>query len=263
MRRLKAATAALLLLLVSAACSAGGATPSPSAVDPSALLGSWVLVAGTGPDGEVPIIDGARITLDIQGADVGGTSACNHYFGRIAVSGNKLRIDQLGGTEMACQPDVMGSEAAYLAALGGVTRWARDGDSLTLSGPIATLTYELLPPVPDAEMVDVVWVLDTLISGDVASSVEGGPTLELRSDGTLVGSTGCRTFTGRYRIAGDEVQMTDLAMEGECSADLAAQDSHVVTVLGDGFTVQIEGNRLTLGAFQDQGLGYTAEAAAE
>lgn len=251
------------LVFIVVGCARGGGTPSPSAVDPSALLGSWILVEGTGPDGEVPIVDGARITLDIAGAEVGGTSACNHYFGRLAVSESELRIDQLGGTEMACQPDVMASEAAYWAALGGVTRWKRDGDTLTLSGPNATLTYGLLPPVPDADMVDVVWVLDTLISGDAASSVEGGPTLELRSDGTVVGSTGCRGFTGRYQIAGDEVVMTDFGMNGECSAELAAQDSHVVTVLGDGFTVQVDGNRLTLGASGNQGLGYMADAAGE
>jgi heat shock protein HslJ len=262
MRQMKAVMAGLLLLAVSTGCSAGG-SPSPSAADPSALLGSWVLVEGTGPDGEVPIVDGARITLDIQGAEVGGTSACNHYFGRLAVSGNKLRIDDLGGTEMACAPDVMVSEVAYRAALGGVTGWARDGDTLVLSGPETTLTYALLPPVPNADMVDVVWVLDTLIAGDAASSVEGGPTLELRSDGTLVASTGCRELTGRYVINGDQVVVTELAADGECPAELTSQDDHVVSVLEGEFTVEVAGNRMTLGASGNQGLGYTAEAAAE
>jgi heat shock protein HslJ len=178
----KRISVAIVLLVALTACSAAG-TASPGATDPAALLGSWVLVDGSGPDGEVPIVDGSRITLNIEGPEVGGTSACNHYFGRMTVSGGQLRITELGGTEMACEPDVMASEAAYWAALGGVSRWARDGASLVLSGPNAMLTYELLPPVPDADMVDVVWVLDTLISGDAASSVEGGPTLELRSDG--------------------------------------------------------------------------------
>jgi heat shock protein HslJ len=259
MRQMKAAMAGLILLVVSAACSAGG-SPSPRAPDPNGLLGSWVLVEGTGPEGDVTIVDGYRITLEIQGSEIGGTSACNHYFGRMSVVGDALRIDELGGTEMACQPDVMASESAYWAALGAVTGWTRDGDSLTLTGPDASLTYEQLEPVPDAAMVDTVWVLDTLVSGDAASSTSGRATLELGSDGTIVGSTGCRDFTGRYQISGDEVMVTELTMEGECTAELAAQDSHVVTVLGDGFTVQVEGSRLTLGSAGNQGLGYTAEA---
>jgi heat shock protein HslJ len=254
----KQLSAAIVLFLACAACSVVGVA-SHGAADPAGLIGSWVLTQGTGPDGEVPIVEGYRITLEIEGAEVGGTSACNHYFGRIAVTGNALRIDQLGGTEMACQPDVMASESSYWVALGAVTRWARDGDRLVLSGPNASLTYELLQPVPDAAMVDTVWVLDTLISGDAASSVETRATLELRSDRTFAGSTGCREFTGRYVISGDQVVVTDLAMAGECSAELASQDSHVVTVLEGGFTVQVAGNRLTLGSSGNEGLSYTAE----
>ena len=248
----------MILAVLVAACSAGS-SPSPSAVAPAGLLGSWVLVEGTGPGGDVVIVDGYRITLEIEGPEVGGTSACNHYFGRIAVVGDALRVDELGGTEMACEPAVMASESAYWVALGAVIRWTRDGDSLTLTGPDATLTYELLEPVPDAAMVDTVWVLDTLISGDAASSVEARTTLELGSDGTLAGSTGCRDLTGRYVINGDQVVVTDLAAHGECSAELTGQDDHVISVLEGEFTVRVEGSRLTLGAAGNLGLSYTAE----
>lgn len=253
--------AAIVHVVACTACSAAGSA-SPG-TDPAGLLGSWVLQEGSGPSGEIPIVDGFRITLEIQGAEVGGTSACNHYFGRIAVTGNALRMDQLGGTEMACEPEVMASEAAYWAALGAVTRWARNGDTLRLSGPDAMLTYGLLQPVPEAAMVDMVWVLDTLISGDVASSVEARATLELRSDGTLAASTGCRDLIGRYVLNGDQVVVTDLAAEGECPAELTGQDDHVVSVLEGEFTVEVVGNRMTLGASGNLGLSYTAEAAAE
>jgi len=250
---------AVVIVALCAACSAAG-SPNSGAADPSGLLGSWVLVKGTGPAGEVQIVDGFRITLEIQGPQVGGTSACNQYFGRIAASGNALRISELGGTEMACEPRVMAAESAYWAALGAVTSWARNGDSLTLAGPNAALTYKLLEPVPDAAMVDTIWVLDTLMSGDAASSVEARATLVLRSDGTFAGSTGCRDFTGLYQVQGDQVISIDLAVVGECPAELASLDSHVVTVLEGEFTVEVVGNRLTLGAAGNLGLGYTTEA---
>jgi hypothetical protein len=48
-------------------------------------------------------------------------------------------------------------------------------------------------------------------------------------------------------------------MEGECPPELTDQDSHVVSVL-EQFTVQVDGNRLTLGASGNLGLSYTAEA---
>jgi heat shock protein HslJ len=250
---------AMILALLVAGCSAGG-SPSSSVGGPAGLIGSWVLVEGTGPGGDAVIVDGFRITLEIEGAEVGGTSACNHYFGRLAAVGDALRVDELGGTEMACEPAVMASESAYLAALSAVTRWARDGDTLVLSGPSASLSYTLLQPVPDAAMVDSVWVLDTLIWGEAASSVEARATLELGSNGTLVGSTGCRDLTGRYVINGDQVVVTDLAAHGDCPAELTGQDDHVISVLEGEFTVQVEGNHLTLGASGNLGLSYTAEA---
>jgi hypothetical protein len=52
----------------------------------------------------------------------------------------------------------------------------------------------------------------------------------------------------------------DLAVVGECPAELASLDSHVVTVLEGEFTVEVVGNRLTLGAAGNLGLGYTTEA---
>jgi heat shock protein HslJ len=218
-----------------------------------------VLQAGTGPGGAIPLVDGYRITLQIEGSTVGGTSACNSYGGTIDFAGNAVRITNVGGTEMACEPAVMESEAAFTGALITVTRWARQGDILTLGGPNTELTFALLAPVPAADIVDTVWVLDTLIAGDAASSVEERATLELRSDGSLAGSTGCRDMTGRYILTGDEVQVTELEMLGECPAALQAQDGHVVTVLGDGFVAEVEGNRLTLSSSGNDGLSYVAE----
>lgn len=81
-------------------------------------------------------------------------------------------------------------------------------------------------------------------------------TLEFRADGTLSGSTGCRKLTGTYVVKGDEILATELAAEGRCPKDLADQDAHVVTVLGDGFTVAIEGDQLTLMSMGNLGLVY-------
>jgi heat shock protein HslJ len=116
-----------------------------------------------------------------------------------------------------------------------------------------------LAPVPEAALLETVWVLDQLIDGETTATVGGEQaTLLLRSDGTFTGSTGCRELTGTFVIRGDEILATRMSADGRCPADLADQDGHVVGVLGDGFTVAIEGDRLTVTAMGNLGLSYAA-----
>jgi heat shock protein HslJ len=142
-----------------------------------------------------------------------------------------------------------------------VTQAARAGDELTLSGSGADLVYELLPEVPDAALQGTEWVLESLITGDAASSVRGEPWLKLSADGTLSGSTGCREFGGEYSIVGDQVVTTTLhTTDQACTADMSEQDAFVLEVIGDGFTVALDGDRLTLGKPDGSGLDYRATA---
>jgi len=227
------------------------------------LGGNWLLERGTNGGQPIPIVAGSRITMTIEGSEIGGTAACNIYGGTIDVADGRVSIGALSMTEMACQEDVMASEAAYLAALARVESATRSANGLILSGPQVELRFALVPPVPDAALVGNAWVLDSLITRDAVSSTLGKEaTLELGDDGTLSGSTGCRDFTGRYTISGDEVQVPELVTDDRaCQADLAAQDDHVLSVIADGFTVQIEGDRLTLTATRG-GLGLSYLAAA-
>jgi hypothetical protein len=57
-------------------------------------------------------------------------------------------------------------------------------------------------------------------------------------------------------VRGDEVLFTSFTADGECPEHLAAQDSHVVGVLGDGFRAAIDGERLTITNDGPLGLGY-------
>ena len=91
------------------------------------------------------------------------------------------------------------------------------------------------------------------------SSVSGvRATLELFSDGSMLGSTGCRTLNGNYAIAGAEVQMTELTAHGDCPSELVDQDTQVVTVLGS-FRATVVGETLTLTSAGNMGLRYRDE----
>lgn len=265
---MKKTIAPLLLAALIAACAyvpggagTGSATASPSpdgTANGHGLAGSWVLTDGTGPTGPIQILDDHRITLVIEGEEVGGRAACNIYGGTLAVDGDSIHISALSMTEMACDEPAMSAEAAYLASIGAVVSWERNGDELVLSGPEAELIFELQPPVPDEEIVGTAWVLESLLQGAAATSVLGEATLMLAADGTFIGSTGCRELRGRYVIFGDEIKFPDFAAEGECPADRQGQDAFVIAVLERGFSAAVEGAHLTLSDNAGHGLVYRA-----
>jgi heat shock protein HslJ len=247
---------AVLVVLV-AGCN--GADPGPTGGgDPQ---GSWVLVSGATDAGELPLVEDHPITLTIDGSSIGGTAACNGYGGRLEATGAGVEIRDLAWTAMACVPDdVMAAEAAYTQALPAVRSIRRDGEQLVLEGVGLELRFDPLPGPPTAELVDTVWALDTLLDGDVATAPMGQPaTLELRADGTFTGSTGCRPFDGQWVENGNELLATTFAMgDVACPAELAEQDSLVVTVIGDGFVPTLDGDRLTLMDRGGQGLVFQA-----
>ena len=250
----------LLLVVVLAAVTACEAFGGPGG-GAAGIHGDWQLRSGTRDGQPIPLVEGHPITLTIDGATASGRAACNSYGGDIEIRGNSITLGEVASTLMACDPPaVMESEAAYLEALGSVDTARREGEGLILSGEGTELRFVRLPPVPAAELVDTVWVLDTLLIRDTAATTLGDrATLQLSSDGTLIGSTGCRSLRGRYVVSGGEILATELAAEGECPAEVAEQDSHVVTVLGDGFTAAVEGSVLTLMDPGGLGLGYHAE----
>ena len=130
-----------------------------------------------------------------------------------------------------------------------------------LSGRDVELRFARLAQPPTAELVDRVWVLETLFVGDIAAPAQGErATLELSSDGTFTGSTGCRSFSGQWVEAGNQIDAPIIGMDQlECPADLQEQDSHVVSVVGDGFVPTIDAELLTLTDPGSIGLVYRAE----
>lgn len=226
---------------------------------PSDITGAWELTSGTVDGQAIPQEPGYPITLTFEDGQMGGTAACNGYGGSYQTDGAAIGFGDMSVTEMGCDGGVMDSEAAYMAALVLIDAYRVDDGTLTLTGPDVELAYTLLPPVPTADLVGTVWILDGLIDGDAVSSVGGEEaTLELFTDGSLIGSTGCRTLTGSYVVSGASVQFTEFAADGDCPAELADQDGHVVTVLGDGFRVEIDGNRMTVSSVGNEGLAYKA-----
>lgn len=263
-RRVARPLTGMVVAVVLGACGGSGGS-EPNASDPnkssSTYDGTWRLLEGRGPDGEVAVIDGYRVTLTVEGESISGTAACNGYFGDATIDGDSFSVPGVGITEMGCRRDVMEAESAYVSALSEADTIGRDGNVLTLTGDETELTFELEPPIPTADLVGTRWELESLIygtgGGGYATSVEPAYLL-LKKNGTIAGTTGCRDLYGEWTGAGDEISFTTFGAEGSCSEALEEQDGHVVTVLGDGFTVEIEENRLSVTSQGDLGLDYRA-----
>ncbi len=241
-------------------------TESSTSAGDTALLAesSWTLLSGSGPSGEVPIVDGWPITLSFSPDTLVGTAACNGYGANYSINDGSVTIGAFGSDDMGCDGPVMESESTYLAAFADVDHVEVDGDELTLTGPSTEMTFVRNTPVPVADLVDQLWLLDTLIEGENGSSATGDPAiLLLDQDGTVRGGTGCRSLSGEYVISGHQVRFTSFRADGDCPSLLREQDGLVVNVLGDGFTVDVDGSLLVVTSRGNETLVYRAITEAE
>jgi heat shock protein HslJ len=207
----------------------------------------------------VKIIADHPITLTLEGSRVEGTAACNLYGGEFATQGNRFTLSETHMTLMGCRPAVMEAEYTYTAALLNVDEIERGEDTLLLRGPDSELHFELLPPVPTAELVGTEWLLESLIegTGPEGIAIEADPArLMLHEDGTVSGTTGCRKLSGEWTERGNEILFSTFSADGNCSAARREQDDHVVNVLGDGFVPEIDGRTLWLTSRGGFGLHY-------
>jgi heat shock protein HslJ len=228
---------------------------------PVAADGDWQLASGAVDGAEFPVVVDAPITMTVTGSTIGGRAACNQYGGAMSADGRQPMFQVTSMTAMACAEPVMAAEAAFLGAMARVQGTTRGRDRLTLSGPGVELDFDRLRPPPLAELVGTDWVLESLVTGDTASSVAGDPaTLRLEPDRSVRGSTGCRTFSGKWISANGGIATPELRVDQtECAPELADQDAHVIFVMEE-FRATIDGQVLTLKGARSEGSIYRAAA---
>jgi heat shock protein HslJ len=237
---------------------AGAAAPTTGGA-PVDVTGTWQLAAGQIDGIAIALVPDSPITMTVDGSKVSGRAACNFYGAEITVQDGAIRMRATSMTEMACQEPAMAAEAVFIAALDRIAAASRDGDRLALSGSGVRLEFNRLPPPPVANMVGMDWVLESLVKGDAVSNVAGAPAkLRFEPGGTFSGSTGCRTFHGKWVAADGGIATPEWGADGgDCPANLATQDSHVVGVI-EGFRASVDGRTLTLRASGGDGLIYRA-----
>ena len=160
-----------------------------------ALLLALGLAAGCGDDDEgagsfvgVPWVVSSGI--DLGGSDaapsatftddtVGGSTGCNRFTASYTVDGDAMEIGKIASTRMACPPPADAVERAYLAALGRVAAWHKDGSELLLVDDEHNelLRYEEASPLGD-------WEVTAFLRGDAVTSPLPGTTITAASPTT-------------------------------------------------------------------------------
>lgn len=269
----RAGALALLAFALAAACAArpgdSPATSDPDATDSAAsaasptIDGEWLLVAGD-VDGEpLELLPAWPVTLTIDGGEVGGTAACNGYGGTWRLSGSDVAVHDLAITEMFCGDDPMALESAYVDALLRVGS-AQVSDGLVLIGDDVELTFEAIAPVFTDAIVGTQWNLIELVDADATIVSQPGEqgflTLRLAEDGAFEATTGCSTLAGVWAESAGQIIQLEARIDGECPAEMQAQETHILTVLA-GFTPTVgEDGVLTLTSpLSGLGLRYIAQ----
>lgn len=131
---------------------AGGAELHGCGGDPATLLaGEWRVTALDG----APLPADAGATLGFDGDGVAGSTGCNRYRAAATLTAEGLTIAPGPLTMMACDPDTMAREQAFIAALTRVTGFDFDDDNggaLVLiaggDGPVLTAVPAGVPTRP-------------------------------------------------------------------------------------------------------------------
>jgi heat shock protein HslJ len=250
-------TTLLALALLTTACAGAPA-------DELTLNGRQFLsVDVTVNDVQRPLVAGTRIRISFTADSVGATAGCNHMSGRYRLQGGRLIVDQMGMTEMGCDPALHDQDTWLAAFLGAQPQVRLSGADLVLesSGTIVRLLDREVAE-PDLPLLATRWTLTTITDRGAASSVPEGvqSTLELSPDGNFSLHAGCNQGGGRYEFDGSMIRFSDVALTRMACDDARSQvETAVLAVIGaDGLSFSIDANNLTLNA-GDRGLVYSAE----
>ena len=133
---------------------------------------------------------------------------------------------------------------------GGTLRLTRDG-----------LTIEL-EEESHAELLGTTWTLESILTGDTASSVPAGAqpaTLDIAEDGTVTVFAGCNRGGAAVEVSGDTLTFSPLALTRMACRDEGAStvEAAVVAVIDGEVEMALSGQTLTL-TKGDKGLAFKA-----
>ncbi|MFD7854278.1 META domain-containing protein [Streptomyces microflavus] len=267
-----AVSVSVLALLTLAACGTESGSGSGSG-DGSDTVQSDVPVTGVawsvdsltvgGKKTEAPA--GSRLEIDPKGRAKAGFG-CNHISADARVEGDRITFGKPVSTQMACDETTEKAEKAALAAMDGEVTAKLSGEKLTLTtegGDTIALSEE-----KPAGLVGTRWAVNTLLSGETATSVpadlpkERVPHLTFGEDGTVHGNSGCNSFHSKAAVKGSTIDFGPPAGTRKMCPEAEMEVERAVLAALDGpATYTIKGSTLTVTSKDGKGIGATAAPA--
>jgi heat shock protein HslJ len=160
MRRARLAMIAIVIVMLLVLASCADDDASGASAGGGDLEGiTWILDEASviGFSADAP--DEARATIRFEDGQVGGTAFCNQYGGSYEAGDDGTLSIELGAmTQMACEEPIGSMEGLYVEALGQVTGFTVDGDTLELTRADGDpLTFAAEQPLP---LEGTAWRLD-------------------------------------------------------------------------------------------------------
>lgn len=204
-------------------------------------------------DPDHSLVPGTVIRVGFSNGHVTANAGCNTMGATYLINGNVLSIGNAGVTEIGCQPDLQAQDLWLFAFLGAQPHLALSGNDLVLTSGATTINMlDSEVATPDQPLTGRVWTLNSIINGEVASSVPTGVTATITfNEGGSVGiQPGCNSVGGRYIVTGTELVFSELVTTDMACLGAAGQvESAVVAVLSaDAVTFAIDAGTLTLTA---------------
>ena len=226
-----------------------GSTPAPAATPAAtSLAGTQWILTGYGPAAElIAPPEGAQVTAEFTGDQVGGTAACNSYSGSYTADGQRLTIGGLMQTEMAClREDLMALERVFVQALGAATTYAVDGDTLSIDYDGGVLRFTRSAPEATLPLEGTPWELTAFGAGESVSSLIAGSRITAEfTQGRVSGSTGCNEYGGSYSMQESAMTFGEIVTtKVACAQEIMAQEQAFLEALQTATQATIEGGEL-------------------
>jgi heat shock protein HslJ len=250
------------LLLVLASC--GQEPAGQSAPDP--LRGRTFIATAVTDDGR-PHALVPDTELSVEFTDDGrliARAGCNMMQGKVNTADGKLVFDgDLASTAMGCDKARTDQDSFVGSVLGASPSWKLANDRLTITS--GTTTLDMAPResvTPNKDLVGTGWVLDTLLDGNVASSMPAGvPPVTLVFDGKkVVADTHCNGVWAEYTVTGGTIEFKQGAstLIG-CGPEIERGENAMREVLTGEVTFEITADRLTLNNLSGKGIQLHAQ----
>lgn len=217
-----------------------------AAAAPDARLATFWRVTVLNGESAIP---GGDITF--KDGEVSGATACNHYGGTYSAgSGGALTISVGRMTRRGCFDVAATRERAMLEALAATRRYAIEGDTLTLldaaGKQVATFQRGGEARLEGGRLK----ITSFLMNEGLHSTVSGSGAVVTFKDGRIDGSTGCRSFAGRYTLGDGKLAVSDVAVTGAvkepCPDELADQDAGILAALPQATSLDVTRNLIRL-----------------